>query len=209
MRRNHCGIVPEQAAGGARTRAFRCVTEEDLRSGAAVRVPGGEYDSDEECEARCSAPLSLPPEVGEQIAELLPPGAAAALARTSAGGARLAARELGRERAVCDALRAEYPLVWQEWAGPEYSPARIAQTCRVWGLPCLRPCTEMRGRLLRRYTVELPGEPSREFAQQMDPDQPALVFRTYGPWDLPQGSMTLLLGNTVDIAVGDQVLPRH
>ena len=128
---------------------FECLDPEEaerlMELGEARAGWGGEYDSEEECEARCNVLLSLPPPAVESVMRQVPVARLAALARVSRAVGAPAAAAIGAERAARDMVLAEYPALRN---------FRIEDICAQWWLPCVQPYTEMAARFSRR--LELP-----------------------------------------------------
>lgn len=154
--RTRCTAVGRLGPGSARR--FECLDPEEaerlVQQGEASPVGGGDYDSEEECEARCSALTALPPELGTQIAGFVPVAGLGALARGTRLTSPEAQRELRLEREACDFLAdflaERYPALWRsllEEEGTRVDWTSVNIVCREWGLPCRRPCSEIPARL--------------------------------------------------------------
>ena len=162
--RTRCMILGRPGVRVARR--FACLdpveAERLMELGRATPVPGGgDYDSEDECEARCSALAALPPEMAGAVVGALPATALPQYVRTARMLRPEARRELELERQACLQLAQRYPPVGQ-YVNP-YDPAAVADTCARYGLPCRRHCAEILDRLAGGEIVV----PFRAFRQRV------------------------------------------
>ena len=145
--------------GAPGERRYACV--EPLHMQRAVEtgdgVPLERYDSEEECEAGCTALARLPPVMTAEVGGYLPPGA---LAVASRAGVPLRAGEvLRQERAACADVAARFPEAWRQlFAGDgefRADPALLERRCAEWGVSCTRPCAAIRARMDATYVMPL------------------------------------------------------
>ena len=143
---------------GEPSSAYRCLPPEEaerrVRSGSATAVPGGEYDSEEECEARCNVLLSLPQPAVEAVMRQVPVARLGALGGVSRAVGAPTVGPLAAERAARDEVFRTYPAA---------RATLVEDLCAQWWLPCVQPYTEMAARLARRLALPLgeAGEPVR------------------------------------------------
>ena len=152
--RTRCVVAGRPGPGVARS--LRCLdpTEADrlVELGEASFAGDGDYDSEDECEARCTAFGMLPPTAGAAVAEYFSLPELSALQRTSRATSPVARAQLEHELRQCNVLRGRYPEVWGWLLGGGRPPCgadpdRARSVCQLFGLPCVRPYTEVVRRL--------------------------------------------------------------
>ena len=169
-----CGVF-----GVPGERRYACVGPPRMQQAVETGdgVPLERYDSEEECEAGCTALARLPPEMAAEVSGYLPLGALAAVGRAGRGAGYVAAgAELASEREACAAVAERFPEAWRRLSAGgapggafRVDPQLLAQRCAAWRLSCMRPCADILARMSDTYTASLGAEDMTDRNDEEDP----------------------------------------